>query len=309
MACGFIMHTLRKNDIIPHYSLQESSSEGHSLIEVKETNGESVQTKKAHLFLPHRKDYFFFFLMRGGYNRHWIDFVSYEIKPGNVYFTIPNQVHLKEKNASVQGLMVAFTEEFLTLRDDGTLRGLPVIQNPADCHELVLAKDELAYLETLMLQMLQEFRTEQGWKSHMLHAYLNIFLVYLSRIYTGRYDTGGAAAGGRQLVKRMKNLIDERIHQLHQVSDYASLLHVTPGHLNDTIKDHTGKTATALIQERLMLEARRVLFHTELQVKEIAYQLGFEDAAYFNRLFKKLTGETPAAFRQEAREKYNEYRS
>jgi AraC-like DNA-binding protein len=302
------MHTLKKHTIIPHYSLKEISEEGHSLIEVKETNG-GIQQKKDHLFLPHRKDYYFFFLTREGSNRHWIDFISYEIKPGNLYFTVPSQVHLKERNAAVKGILVAFTQEFLGLYQNSAIRELPVLQNPAGCHELPLDTAALHFVDGLMTQMLHEFRTEQGWKSHMLHGYLNILLVYLSRIYSQCFDSTDTAAGARLLVKRMKQLLDEHIHELHQVSDYARLLNVSAGHLNDTIKEHTGKTATTLIQERLMLEARRALFHTSLQVKEIAYQLGFEDAAYFNRLFKKLTGETPAAFRLEAREKYNTIRS
>ncbi|RFM26530.1 helix-turn-helix domain-containing protein [Deminuibacter soli] len=295
---------------IPHFSLSESSEAGHALFEIKEVDGHTAK-KKPHVFIPHRKDYYFFFLVKDGYNRHWVDFVSYETKPGNLYFTVPHQVHLKEKTTPVSGLFLAFTEEFLALQDRHELRDLPILLNPDNRHELVLSELENVFLNDLMMHMLCEFKTNHDWKSSMLQSYLNILLVYVSRVYTRSNSAANSLAGSRQMVNRMKTLVNEQFHELHQASDYAQLLHVSPGHLNDTIKAYTGRTATSLIQERLIVEAKRLLFHGDLQVKEIAYQLGFEDAAYFNRFFKKLTGETPASFRLHSRdrEKYNLYRS
>ena len=100
----------------------------------------------------------------------------------------------------------------------------------------------------------------------------------------------------------MKELLNEKYDSLHQVADYASLLHVTPGHLNDTLRLQTGRTATTLIHERIILEAKRALFHTPLSIKEIGYSLGFDDPAYFHRFFKRLTGTTPLDFRNAIRE-------
>lgn len=298
------MHSLNGKDkkLIPHFSLRESSEAGHSMFEIKEVSG-PLAANNPHLFVPHRKDYYFFFLVKEGYSRHWVDFVSYETKPGNLYFATPNQVLLKEKNGHVGGLFIGFTEEFLALQNRDELRDLPVLLNPDNRHELLLSELENNFLNDLMLHMLCEFKTGGDWKSSMLQSYLNILLVYVSRIYTQTATAAGAIPGSRQMVNRMKTLVNEKFQELHQASDYAQLLHVSPGHLNDTIKSYTGRTATSLIQERLMVEAKRLLFHGDLQIKEIAYQLGFEDAAYFNRFFKKIAGETPASFRQQTRDR------
>jgi AraC family transcriptional activator of pobA len=83
------------------------------------------------------------------------------------------------------------------------------------------------------------------------------------------------------------------------------LLNLTPGYLNDLVKQQSGKTAISHIHNRLVVEAKRRLLHTELSVKQIADALGFEDAAYFNRFFKRLTDATPMAYRQQIREMYS----
>ena len=99
--------------------------------------------------------------------------------------------------------------------------------------------------------------------------------------------------------------VEEKFLTLHKVNDYADLLAVTPNHLNDTTKKVTGKTALELIQDRLLLEAKRLLLHTEQTAKEISYQLGYNDPSYFTRFFKAQTERTPDDFRRQIREKYH----
>ena len=89
------------------------------------------------------------------------------------------------------------------------------------------------------------------------------------------------------------------------MAEYADMLYVTPGHLNDLIKSVTGKTAKQIIDEKRVVEAKRLLFWGQHSVKQIAGHLNFEDDSYFNRFFKKHTGETPALFQKNIREKYN----
>lgn len=78
---------------------------------------------------------------------------------------------------------------------------------------------------------------------------------------------------------------------------YAQLLHLSANHLNTIIKEQSGKTVLQHLHARQLLEAKRLLYHTDLSVKEIAFELGFQDAAYFTRFFKRLTGTTPLAYR------------
>lgn len=299
-----VMHTNGTQDIIPHFSLAESSQQGHRLFEVREAGGERGQVPEE-MFRPHRKDYYFFFLVKAGDSRHWVDFVSYRVQPGRLYFTLPHQVHVKEKAAPIAGTVLAFTEEFLAIGEQLSLKELPILQNPYEAHELDLLPGERTQLDHLLAQMLAEFGQDQDWKETVLHSLLEIFLVYLSRVYSRQFAHNGHQAVNRTLTKHLINLVNKNFDRLHQVSEYAPLLHISPGHLNDVIREQTGRTATELIHERILLEAKRTLFHSSLSAKEIAYRLGFEDAAYFNRFFKRLAGETPAAFRRAAREKYH----
>jgi len=293
------LYETRQKKNIPHYSLQRTAEEGSDLFQIKEVEGGSTP-RPEYLFLPHRKDYYFFFLVKKGNNHHWIDFIRHEVSPGNIYFTVPHQVHLKEKEAALDGVLLAFTDEFILLHEQRSWKKLPILRNPDDLHELRPTQQEFNFINTLLIQMLAEYSQQQDWKKGVLQSYLKIFLVCLSRIYTRQSNTHPPPSNSRWLVKRFTELVNEKYESLHQVSDYAQLLHVTPGHLNDKVREQTSLTATTLIQERILLEAKRVLFHTELSVKEVGYSLGFEDAAYFNRFFKRLTGETPSLFREKS---------
>jgi len=96
---------------------------------------------------------------------------------------------------------------------------------------------------------------------------------------------------------RFKQQITEKYKELKQVKAYAVLLHITPLHLNEVVKETTGFSASHWINQEILLEAKRMLYYTSLDVKEIAYVLGYDDHAYFSRFFKKHTGMTALEFR------------
>jgi len=92
-------------------------------------------------------------------------------------------------------------------------------------------------------------------------------------------------------------LIEENFLAKTSVSEYAKLLGITANHLNETVKRTIGKTAGELIRHRLLLEAKRLLIHSELSSSEIAHRLNFQDPSYFGRFFKKYTQHSPGDFR------------
>ncbi len=285
------------------YSHKESSVSGDAFFEIRESKGPVAQ-RKVNFFVPHRKDYYLLVFVRKGNSRHWIDLTPYTLKPDTFYFSVPQQVHLKEKSTPLDGILLSFTEEFLQLETNRALKELPVIKNTYNEHELKLSKKDVAFIEELLLKMLDEYAASADWKNGMLQSYLNVLLIYTSRLYTQQFQKLNASPD-RQLLNRFKSLIEAHYTSSHLVVQYAGLLHLTPGHLNDVVKKQSGKTAIAHIHERIVMEAKRRLFHTSLSAKEIAYELGFEDAAYFNRFFKKHTNTTPSAFRSSALKKYN----
>lgn len=294
--------TISENSVIPQFNLKNAVGQP-SMIEMREAEGMERIIEDGFL-MPHRKDYYLFAFVEEGKSRHWIDNVPYTVKNDTFYFTIPQQIHLKEEVCPMKGLVLNFTDEFLMLEENRMLRQLPIIQNPAATHEIELTDADRFFVKDIMLKMLEEFNTGSDWRNQMLTSLLRVLIIYLSRLYTMQYGER-CITQDYCLLKKYQKLISDHHTETHEVAAYANLLNISPGYLNDVIKQQSGKTAISHIHSRLAVEAKRRLLHTQLSVKQIADELGFEDAAYFHRFFKRLVDDTPAAYRVKIREMYN----
>lgn len=291
-----------KNHIIPQYSFQEMFPMGNGTFELVEAKGQFSRHKGMFL-TPHRRNYYQLALVTAGDSKHWVDATLYSLKAGTIYFSTPHQVHIKEQAKPFLGINICFTHDFLELENNSLLKKLPIITNPYNGHELQLQTNDLHFINQIITLMLDEYHQRQNWKNAALHAYLHNLLIYLSRLYEQQF-TPSEQNIDRQLLNRFTALIDDHYLQLHEVANYANLLHISTGHLTAIIKQQSGKSPLRHIHERLVVEAKRLLFHTNLSVKEIAFELGFEDDAYFNRFFKRLEASTPTSYRKSIREIY-----
>ncbi|TDW96585.1 AraC family transcriptional regulator [Dinghuibacter silviterrae] len=288
---------------IPHYPFEPDPATGNPCFRAFWYDRSSGYVKLDFL-VPHRKDYFFLSFVKNGSSRHWVDMKPYVLQPNTFYFTVPHQVHLKEEPKPISGVGISFTEEFLALDESGFLKNLPLIRNPQGGHELTLGEADVVFVEGLLGQILAEYGNKGPWHQNMLLAYTKVLLIYLSRLYTEQYSAA-ASTPDRVLLHRFLSMIEESFAALHEVADYADRLHLSPGHLSDVVKEQSGKPAIVHIHDRLIVEAKRLLFYTDRAVKEIAFELGFEDASYFNRFFKRLTQRTPVEYRTYIREMYH----
>jgi len=288
--------------LIPKYALEPDSTTGNKMLKVKKVDG-GMNAIPSEFLVPHRKDYYFMVLVKNGGSRHWIDMTSYILKPDTFYFTIPHQVHLKEESKPFDGILLSFTAEFLALEGNSLLKQLPIIQNPYNRHELSLSPQDVIFLEDTMNNIYTEYVTHNNWQHGMSTAYMQVLLIYLSRLYTKQFSQAEKSPD-RLLLKKYLAKIEDSFTQLHDVTAYADMLNISPGHLSEVVKEQSGKPAITHIHERLILEAKRLLFHTEQSIKEIAFGLGFEDASYFNRFFKRITTYTPVEYRVSNREMY-----
>lgn len=297
------MYSISTETVIPKIAMEPDPVTGNSLFKIRKNDTVTFYMKSEFL-LPHRKDYYFFAYVTKGGGRHWVDMRSYVLKPHTIYFSAPHQVQLKEEIIPMSGNIIAFTPEFLALEDSGFLKKLPIICNPHNGHELTLSTEDVIYVESIMEKMLAEYAAPGPWQHQMLLSYLKVLLIYLSRLYAEQFEAPSGTPD-RLLLKKFLAQIDMSFRTLHEVADYAALLHISPGHLGDAIKAQSGKSAITHIHDRLLLEARRNLVHSELAVKEIAYELGFEDASYFNRFFKRMSGQTPVEYKTHIRKMYH----
>ncbi|UOQ73055.1 helix-turn-helix domain-containing protein [Hymenobacter cellulosilyticus] len=296
------MPTLLLDQPVPVYSLTPQGTPGSGLFQLLRPEGQQPSFR-SNMLLPHRKDYYHLVFVQRGGSRHWVDMTPYVLKENTFYFSGPGQLQVKEKLAPLWGVSLAFTREFLALQQNAALAQLPLLQNPRNGHELLLTPADVAFVEDTLARLEAEYHRPGQWQQPMLTAYLTVLLTYLSRLYTEQFPSTEPSAD-QLLVQKFRARIEEGFRERHEVGAYAALLHISAGHLSELVKAQSGKPAIAHIQERLVLEARRLLFHSEQSVKEIAFDLGFADASYFSRFFKRETGLTPAEYRSSSREMY-----
>ncbi len=253
----------------------------------------------------HRHNYYEILLFDSGGGTHMIDFDSFTINKHSLHFVSPGQIHALNRDNSVTGYVVIFSKEFLVLNSTDKLilsdfpafnkTAAPILTMPAKIYSEIL---------NIVKQMEAEYKMENLFKDQVLASYIIILLLKCKTLLVDTVFYKNTDTGSQQLIQRFNNLLEEKFITLHKVNEYASRLNVTPNHLSETIKKVTGKTAGDLIHLRLILEAKRLLLHSSITTKEVAYALNFNDPSYFSRFFKANTKLSPENFRKEIRKKY-----
>ena len=295
------MQMLTSRQPVPIYPFEPDELTGSNSFSLVRSEGELPY--EADVLLPHRKAYYMLVFTKKTTGRHWVDAVPYVRQDHALYFSSPRQVLVKEEPTPFWGTRLTFTEEFLALQQNAALRELPLIQNLQNGHELLLTEADGAFVEEMLAKLEAEHHRPGEWQHQMLSAYLLVLLTYLSRLYTEQFP-GGEPSADQRLLRAYRANIEENYRDLHEVSAYAELLHISAGHLSEVVKAQSGRSAIKHLHERLVLEAKRLLFYTPQSLKELAFDLGFSDASYFNRFFKRETGQTPAEYRTSIRKMY-----
>lgn len=252
---------------------------------------------------PHRHRFYQIIWVVDGAGVHAADFEEHAIRPQTVFLVSPGQVHLVRVDQPLRGYMLVFTADFLA-QDGlaaGATAGLPFFRPGAANPVLALADEDAEQLSRIAEALLAEFASRAVWRREMLRAHFQVLLLSLGRL-ARRQEV--RVAPPPSSVARFQALIEDQFRRLHRVAEYAQLLGLTPGHLNDLTKAATGQTASAQIDARLILEAKRLLVHSDAPTAEIAADLGFPDPSYFGRFFRRHTAQSPGAFRATIREKY-----
>ena len=225
-----------------------------------------------------------------------------------ICFTYPGKMESWTRSERLYGTVVYFTSAF---------SGLDITRPEFDTDYpffnfdselvLLLTEDEANELKLLSDEMIEEMYSNSIDKLDLIKKILHIYLHKIKRIYNKKINNLTVEEKkSKTLFNRFRREVDDYIQQLISqkkmttptVSLIAKQLFVNSNYLNSSIKNLTGKTASAHIQEKILLEAKSFLLHTDLQVSEIAFKLGFENTSYFNRFFKKNTNLTPTEYRR-----------
>ncbi len=250
---------------------------------------------------PHRHDYYTLLLVEQAEGQHAVDYQTYPFARQEVHFVSPGQVHQVEVWKRPKGWVITFSKDFLVENNipERFISNLnlfrPFGENPP------LALDQITFdrLRRIIQEMLDCMPTDLIYRTRALGALLQLFLIYCNNTLTLDTQQLDEEDAGVCILRDFKGLLEKHYQDWHKVSDYASELFISPKHLSATIKTITGKTAKTFIQDRLTLEAKRLLLHTDLSVKEIAYRMGFEEPLHFSGFFKKQTGISPSDYREQ----------
>jgi AraC family transcriptional regulator, transcriptional activator of pobA len=251
----------------------------------------------------HRHNYYeiIYFETSGG--EHEIDFITYPIKAHALHLICPDQVHVLRRKANVTGYILAFSSDLLfALSQSKTLNNELLSFESLSASPIM---DLSASSKTQLVELMQQLQTECKNKDESRALMLSLLVCQLLILIKRNSSATQLTNKNSRLYLEFKKLVKQHFLKVSAVSEYAKMLCISAGHLNDSIKAASGKNAKALIQEHIELEAKRLLYHSDQTIKEIAFHLNFEDASHFTRSFKKATGSTPLEFRNDTREKYH----
>lgn len=246
----------------------------------------------------HRHDFYFILVLTKGFGVHEIDFVRHPIIDNSIFIMRPAQVHRFELKAGSEGYWLAFNKEF-PLLSSATCNAL--LRKAASRNFNELNEKDIGTLCPILQTILEEYQSKQAGFEFIIKASVEIFLIQFLRLQ--KKDNAAVVPNQypQEKLQEFMNTLEANISTTKQAAAYANMLSLSLFQLNSITKSLVGKTIAALIEDQILLEAKRHLMGTPNQVSQIAFQLGYEDVSYFIRFFKKKMGVTPDAFRKNFR--------
>lgn len=252
-----------------------------------------------------RKDFFKICLTTGVSKIHYAE-RSFEAEGTILFFGNPHIPYSWETlSTSYVGYTILFSEEFIKSTDRSEslhnspffkLGGTPILQ---------ISQGQREFLNTLFEKMIEEQKSDYQYKDELIKNYINLIIHEALKLQPSENFTNSKNASSRiasvflELLERQFPIeTSDHPLQLRSAQDYAKELNIHVNYLNRAVKEVTGKSTTTHITERIVAEAKAMLQHTDWNISEIGYALGFDYPTYFNNFFKKITGTNPKALRE-----------
>lgn len=243
----------------------------------------------------HRHNFFFIIALQKGEGTHEIDFTTYNVFDNSIFFMRPGQVHQLQLKADSTGYIIEFNTEFYHPKNRVSTQRLRKASNKNYCKIEIKRFEKL---HDILMNIFEEYTGREDGFQDVIKANLDIFFIEFIR--QSPNPTGPSTNINPYTQERLEEfleLLEMHITTHKQVTQYTSLMNLSPYQLNEITKTTIGKTASELINAHIILEAKRNLLATPNQIKDIADLLGYEDVSYFIRFFKKQTGYSPETFR------------
>ncbi|WP_430906570.1 helix-turn-helix domain-containing protein [Maribacter sp. 2-571] len=232
-----------------------------------------------------------------------VDGYRMELLKNQVVFCTPLNIMELTKGSGL--LAIVFNREFYCIRDhDQEVSCYGFLFFGSSLPPVVsLSEKEIKSFEALFFMFREEFETKDSIQGEMLRVLLKRMLIKATRMIKKDQHATPLQTPQYDLVRQYHVLVEQHFKEKHTVSDYAELLFKSPKTLSNLFKKTGDSAPLKIINERIMLEAKRLLFYSDKTAEEIGYELGFNEAAHFSKFFKNQTGVPPATFKKKHKQR------
>jgi AraC family transcriptional activator of pobA len=240
----------------------------------------------------HRDDYHLFLLLEKGSFAIEVDFQKYQITSKSVVYVHPDQVH---RIGPFQDATVSY---WVISKENLHLEQCQMLEDLSPVSPMQLDEETFSTISDAVSLCLKIAAKRDVKLYHVLvEESCNTLVGLVASTYARDIKTVDALSRFEAITKAFKSMLEHHFISSKKPAAYAASLNISAHYLNECVKNTTGHSVSKHIHERVVLEAKRLLYHSGKSVKEIAAELGFDDYPYFTRLFSKVTGITPLAFR------------
>ena len=252
---------------------------------------------KANIITPHRTNFYHVFLFENCQPTHYVDFEKIKIEPYTLLFIDKDRVHQFDQLLNYEGRILIFTDDFFS--ESKFLRNSVLLNDLSNQATIKLNQQSLKRFISICDDISEELRLpDDDKKQAILKNHLHNFLLLAEREKLQQGSPNVKKGVDLDYTLLFRDLLETNFTKLNSVNDYSTLLFISEKRLGQATSKILGKPPKELINERILIEAKRLLVYSHLSIKEIGLELGFEDPAYFARYFKKNTETTPVEFRE-----------
>ncbi len=275
---------------IPLHKLNDRVSSG---LEVKHTNDVKLDYDLERLGI-HRDDHYIFFLIEKGVGTLMVDFSYVTLEAGTVYYLLPRQVHHGIKRENGAGWFLAVDTALVPDALREIFENRLTLQQP-----FVLTEAKYQQCDTLIRLIHKHYNDDATEPLYLpiLYSLLHSYLAIIANCYHNNDAASVTLSRPYQIASRFKKLLKDNYLDVKSPSWYAGKMNISESYLNEAVRKVTGSSVTHWITNEILIEAKRLLLYSDMNVKEISHTLGYDDHTYFSRLFKKCTSQTPLTFR------------
>ncbi len=249
---------------------------------------------------PHRHDFYTVLIIKKAKGTHKIDFHSYNLGENQVFFVSPGQVHQVMEETKSIGFSMVFSSQFLIENSIhlSFIDNLNLFQNYGETPPLQPDEENFKKIDNFAHEIFALHNSNSPMKELSIGAFLKLFLIACNNSCSLDVSNFQIEETHNRILLEFKKSVNQHYKTQHSTSFYADKMNLSSDYLNRVIKSKIGKTTKDYIQSRIIIEAKRLLYFSDMSNKEIGYELGFSEPSNFSAFFKKTTGLSPSIFKK-----------